>query len=146
MQNPAIEVKVLDWKAAKVAQRVMDKLMDFKGDIEEVSLLCSLLTQCGAVVKEQNTEEVYLSQTVDDLSKYNISKIVQGIRDTAWKKRTDGNSLRVAKDLPCLNSDDRFVLDSFLCNHHHAYSIKNLERLHGIANKIEVAERLGELK
>ena len=52
MINPPVKVEILDSAVPRVAQRIMDKIqsLGFIGDIEEITLLCSLLTQCGADV------------------------------------------------------------------------------------------------
>lgn len=56
MINPPVKVEILDSKVPEVAQRLCNKLqgIGFRGDIHEITLLCSLLTQCGGEFNYEN--------------------------------------------------------------------------------------------
>ena len=73
--------------------------------------------------------------------KYDIFEIAKRIQDTANGKYYDGNSLRVAKDIPFLDRYDRSVLDAYLTGTHTRQPFHYSMRIQDIAIKIR---ELGE--
>jgi len=68
---------------------------------------------------------------------YDIEEISKRLTDTAQGKYYDGNSLRVAKDIPVLDDADRSVLDAWLTGRNNRKPFWYRMRLQDIAIKIQ---------